>query len=63
LPIDYKKLGPLEKTNSTKMRLILTAVNVLTAAPLVFDSFKQEITATHLLATSAYPLYNLHGWK
>jgi NTE family protein len=41
------------------MRLILTAVNVLTAAPLVFDSYKQEITATHLLATSAYPLYNL----
>ncbi|MPZ07853.1 MAG: hypothetical protein GEU26_15805 [Nitrososphaeraceae archaeon] len=57
--IDYKKLGPLEKSNSTKMRLILTAVNVLTAAPLVFDSYKQEITATHLLATSAYPLYNL----
>jgi len=57
--IDYKKLRPPEKNDSTKMRLILTAVNVLTATPLVFDSYKQEITAEHLLATSAYPLYNL----
>lgn len=57
--INYKKLKPPEQNDSTKMRLILNAVNVLTAAPLVFDSYKQEITAEHLLATSAYPLYNL----
>jgi NTE family protein len=31
----------------------------LTAAPLIFDSYKQRITAKHLLATSAYPIYSL----
>jgi NTE family protein len=53
--IDYDKLKPNENSNT---RLILTAVNVLTAEPLTFDSFKQQITAKHILATSAYPLYN-----
>jgi NTE family protein len=58
--IDYNKLQPpRQKNNSTKIRLILTAVNVLTAAPLIFDSHKQRITAKHLLATSAYPTYSL----
>ena len=58
--IDYNKLQPPpQKNNSTKIRLILTAVNVLTAAPLIFDSHKQRITAKHLLATSAYPIYSL----
>jgi NTE family protein len=53
--IDYDKLKPNGKPN---MRLILTAVNILTAEPLTFDSFKQQITSKHILATSAYPLYN-----
>jgi NTE family protein len=53
--IDYDKLKPGENPNS---RLILTAVNILTAEPLTFDSFKQQITPKHILATSAYPLYN-----
>jgi NTE family protein len=53
--IDYDKLKP--NGNST-VRLILTAVNVLNAQPLTFDSFKQQITPKHILATSAYPLYN-----
>jgi NTE family protein len=39
------------------MRLIMTAVNVLTAEPLTFDSYKQQITPKHILATSAYPMY------
>src|SRR6185437_8523301 len=53
--IDYDKLRP---GGDTSTRLILTAVNVLTAEPLTFDSFKQQITSKHILATSAYPLYN-----
>ena len=53
--VDYDKLKPGGSPNS---RLILTAVNILTAEPLTFDSFKQQITPKHILATSAYPLYN-----
>ncbi|MCC2649655.1 MAG: Patatin-like phospholipase [Nitrososphaeraceae archaeon] len=53
--IDYNKLKPNGNPNS---RLILTAVNILTAEPLIFDSSKQQITSKHILATSAYPLYN-----
>jgi NTE family protein len=53
--IDYDKLKPNKNPNS---RLILTAVNILTADPLTFDSSKQQITPKHILATSAYPLYN-----
>lgn len=53
--IDYNKLKPNGNPNS---RLILTAVNILTAKPLIFDSSRQQITSKHILATSAYPLYN-----
>ena len=53
--IDYDRLKPNGNSNT---RLILTAVNVLSAEPLTFDSFKQQITSKHILATSAYPLYN-----
>ncbi len=53
--VDYDKLKP---GGNPKMRLILTAVNVLTAEPLTFDSYKEQITPKHILATSAYPLYN-----
>ena len=53
--INYDKLRPEGNSN---VRLILTAVNVLTARPLTFDSFKEQITAKHILATSAYPSYN-----
>jgi NTE family protein len=53
--IDYDKLKPNGNPNA---RLILTAVNILTAEPLTFDSFKQQISSKHILATSAYPLYN-----
>jgi NTE family protein len=52
--IDYNKLQPNGKPNA---RLIITAVNVMTAEPLVFDSAKQQITTKHLLATTAYPTY------
>jgi NTE family protein len=52
--IDYKKLQPEGKPNC---RLIMTAVNVLSAEPLIFDSARQQITSKHLLATTAYPTY------
>jgi NTE family protein len=52
--IDYNKLQPNGNPNA---RLIITAVNVLTAEPLIFDSEKEKITATHLLATTGYPTY------
>ena len=52
--IDFNKLQPNGNPNS---RLIITAVNVLTAEPLVFDSSKQQITPKHILAATAYPKY------
>jgi NTE family protein len=54
--IDYNKLKPDGIPNS---RLIMTAVNVLTAEPLTFDSSRQQITPKHILATCGYPAYNL----
>jgi NTE family protein len=66
--IDYGKLKPGGNPNA---RLIITATNVLTAQPLVFDSSKQQITPKHILATSGYPLLNfpwvevekgVYGW-
>jgi NTE family protein len=66
--IDYEKLKPEGNANA---RLIITATNILTAQPLIFDSAKQQITAKHILASSGYPLYNfpwvevekgVYGW-
>lgn len=53
--IDYNKLKPNRR--HPNIRLIMTAVNVLTAQPLTFDSYKQQITPKHILATCGYPLY------
>jgi NTE family protein len=52
--VDFNKLQPNGNPNS---RLIISAVNVLTAEPLAFDSSKQQITSKHLLAATAYPKY------
>jgi NTE family protein len=52
--VDFSKLQPNGNPNS---RLIITAVNVLTAEPLVFDSSRQQITPKHILAATAYPKY------
>jgi NTE family protein len=52
--IDYNKLQPNGKPNS---RLIITAVNVLTAEPLIFDTTEQNITSKHILAATGYPTY------
>ena len=53
--IDYNKLKPDGNPNS---RLIMTAVNVLTAEPLTFDSSRLKITPKHILASCGYPAYN-----
>ena len=52
--VDFNKLKPTGQPNS---RLIITAVNVLTAEPLIFDSSKQPITSKHILAATGYPTY------
>jgi NTE family protein len=52
--IDFNKLQPAGKPY---VRLIITAVDVLTAEPLIFDSAKQQITPKHILAATGYPTY------
>jgi NTE family protein len=53
--IDYTKLKP--NGGHSNIRLIMTAVNVLTAQPLIFDSYEEQIMPKHILATCAYPMY------
>lgn len=72
--IDFKKLSPeiiSSSSATTAVRLIVTAVNVLTAEPLIFDSFKIQIQLKHLLASIGYPNYGfswievedgVYGW-
>jgi NTE family protein len=62
--IDFKKLSPKTQQNNPNdsnsninTRLIITAVDVLTAEPLIFDSYKKHIEMKHLLATIGYPQY------
>ena len=56
--IDYKKLNLVgQRRRSPTGRLIITAVDVLSAKPLIFDNTKMEIKAKHILASSGYPIY------
>ncbi len=68
--IDFKKLSPNLKqeqttnnvnsdtiNNNNRIRLIITAVDVLSAQPIVFDSYRMQIEMKHLLATIGYPQY------
>jgi NTE family protein len=70
--IDFKKLSPSLKRNNINARndkdknddhgtriprLIITAVDVLNAEPIIFDSFRMQIEMKHLLATIGYPQY------
>jgi len=62
--IDFKKLSPRslqnntqEGSSNTNTRLIITAVDVLSAEPLIFDSHRRSIEMKHLLATIGYPQY------
>lgn len=62
--IDYEKLNLTatrkEEEKPEGLRLIMTAVNVMTAKPLIFDNTKKEIEAKHILASAGYPLYGFH---
>ena len=71
--IDYKKLNlaAAREELSEVRRLIITAVDVMTARPLIFDNAKMEIKAKHILASSGYPIYgfpwveieaNVYAW-
>src|SRR5919197_904367 len=71
--IDYRKLNLAAKEEELPevLRLIITAVDVMTARPLVFDNAKMEIKAKHILASSGYPIYgfpwievedNIYAW-
>jgi NTE family protein len=53
----YVNFNKLQPNGNLETRLIITAVNVLTAEPLIFDSTKQQITPKHILATTGYPTY------
>ncbi|MGH9977165.1 MAG: hypothetical protein ACRD8Z_15215, partial [Nitrososphaeraceae archaeon] len=57
--IDYKKLNlaATDEESPDVLRLIITAVDVLTATPLIFDNTKMEIKAKHILASAGYPIY------
>lgn len=55
--IDYSKLSPSFYSSSSAIHLIISAVNVLTAEPLIFDSAKIDIKPKHLLACCGYPIY------
>jgi NTE family protein len=69
--IDFKKLSPIIKRNNINdkidknefkhriniPRLIITSVDVLTAEPIIFDSYRMQIEMKHLLATIGYPQY------
>lgn len=62
--IDFKKLSPKARevdpntsNSNSNTRLIITAVDVLTAEHLIFDSYKKSIEMKHLLATVGYPQY------
>jgi NTE family protein len=66
--IDLKKLSPKIKLNNINTeynnidaksvpRLIITAVDVLSAEPIIFDSYRMQIKTKHLLATVGYPQY------
>src|ERR687887_190825 len=71
--IDYRKLNLAAKEEELPevLRLIITAVDVMTARPLIFDNTKMEIKAKHILASSGYPVYgfpwieledNIYAW-
>jgi NTE family protein len=71
--VDYKKLNLAATKEELPQirRLIITAVDVMTSRPLIFDNTKMEIKAKHILASSGYPIYGfpwvevekgMYGW-
>lgn len=71
--IDFKKLNlaATKEELPSVLRLIITAVDVLTAKPLIFDNTQMEIKVKHILASTGYPIYgfpwvevdeDVYGW-
>ena len=71
--INYKKLNLASTKEKLPkvLRLIITAADVMTSRPLIFDNTKMEIKAKHILASSGYPIYGfpwvevekgVYGW-
>ncbi len=57
--IDYRKLNlaATKEELPSVLRLIMTAVDVMTAKPLIFDNTLMKIKPEHILASSGYPIY------
>ena len=57
--IDFKKLNlaATKEELPSVLRLIMTAVDVKTARPLIFDNTQLEIKTKHILASAGYPIY------
>ncbi|TVP40393.1 patatin-like phospholipase family protein [Candidatus Nitrosocosmicus arcticus] len=57
--IDYNKLNlaATKEEMPSVLRLIITAVDVMTARPLIFDNTLMKIKPEHILASSGYPIY------
>ena len=57
--IDYNKLNlaATKEELPSILRLIVTAVDVMTARPLIFDNTLMKIRPEHILASSGYPIY------
>ena len=56
--VDFKKLcpdaNPNNNSSNNTIQLIITAVDVLSAEPLIFDSYKTQIQMKHLLANTIF---------
>jgi NTE family protein len=57
--VDYNKLNlaATKEELPSVLRLIMTAVDVMTARPLIFDNTLMQIKPEHILASSGYPIY------
>jgi NTE family protein len=57
--VDYNKLNlaATKEELPSVLRLIMTAVDVMTARPLIFDNTLMKIKPEHILASSGYPIY------
>jgi NTE family protein len=57
--VDYGKLNlaATKEELPSVLRLIMTAVDVMTAKPLIFDNTLMKIKPEHILASSGYPIY------
>jgi len=57
--VDYDKLNlaATKEEMPSVLRLIITAVDVMTARPLIFDNTLMKIKPEHILASSGYPIY------